>query len=394
MKDAEFSILSSVREDVWHPNESNAAAYEWWYFDALSRDGRDALVIIFLDNFIFSPRYNSRAQRNDNERLRFIKIETAHAPAVAFCFYRDGRPLFRAINEYSHEVFHASADHPSCRINRSAFELREDDNASSERGNIASHKTYALALDEPLRGARHLRAELAWTILDGDFDERATANLSSDAARRASAKESVHDQIIAHEWNMVAPRCKVNGEIRIEDARGRPVFQNHFAGVGYHDHNRDSRPMPRAIKTWQWGRAHFDNETTAIFYRYRPRNAPQSITKLFVVRDGALQIHEVECSERKFRRDIFGLRCPRNLSFDAKTSGECVTLSISQRRAIDRSFFYLRFLSDAELRIENGSALRTVALTEHLAPRSLRWRWLDWLVNMRIGRDGRAAFLP
>ena len=36
-------------------------AQEWWYFDALSDDCRDALVIIFFSNFIFSPRYNRAA---------------------------------------------------------------------------------------------------------------------------------------------------------------------------------------------------------------------------------------------------------------------------------------------------------------------------------------------
>src|SRR5215213_4822611 len=55
-----FSFTSSIAADVWTP-KPNAKAYEWWYFDALSDDGRDAVVIIFLDNFIFSPRYNRRA---------------------------------------------------------------------------------------------------------------------------------------------------------------------------------------------------------------------------------------------------------------------------------------------------------------------------------------------
>ena len=44
-------------------SEGKARRLEWWYFDALSEDGRDAVVIIFLDNFIFSPRYNSQTKR-------------------------------------------------------------------------------------------------------------------------------------------------------------------------------------------------------------------------------------------------------------------------------------------------------------------------------------------
>ena len=53
-----FVFSSSVAADVWHP-QKNPKAYEWWYFDALSDDGREAIVIIFLDNFIYSPRYNN-----------------------------------------------------------------------------------------------------------------------------------------------------------------------------------------------------------------------------------------------------------------------------------------------------------------------------------------------
>jgi hypothetical protein len=49
-----FAFSSSIADDVWH-SKTSSKAFEWWYFDALSEDGRDAVVIIFLDNFIFSP---------------------------------------------------------------------------------------------------------------------------------------------------------------------------------------------------------------------------------------------------------------------------------------------------------------------------------------------------
>ena len=62
-----FSFTSSVAADVWTP-KPNAKAYEWWYFDAISDDGRDAVVIIFLDNFIFSPRYNRRKGEEEKRR--------------------------------------------------------------------------------------------------------------------------------------------------------------------------------------------------------------------------------------------------------------------------------------------------------------------------------------
>ena len=64
-----FSFSSSIASDVWHP-KAKGEGFEWWYFDALSEDERDAVVIIFLDNFIFSPRYNSQNKKRSVVRER------------------------------------------------------------------------------------------------------------------------------------------------------------------------------------------------------------------------------------------------------------------------------------------------------------------------------------
>ena len=64
-----------------------------------------------------------------------------------------------------------------------------------------------------------------------------------------------------------------------------------------------------------------------------------------------------------------------------------------QGRVVDGSFFYLRFLGEATLDDGGGPPQTAPAVTELLALRALRWRWLDWLTDMRIGRNGRASFL-
>ncbi|MGI9036502.1 MAG: hypothetical protein ACR2GD_10750, partial [Pyrinomonadaceae bacterium] len=68
-------------------------------------------------------------------------------------------------------------------------------------------------------------------------------------------------------------------------------------------------------------------------------------------------------------------------------------LNVQQIKPIDQSFFYLRFLSEARLKSRDGKIHEAYAVTEHLAPKILKYRWLDWLVNMRIGRNGKGAFL-
>src|SRR5688500_11671470 len=110
-----FSYTSSIALDVWNP-KTDSKAFEWWYFDALSEDGRDAVVIIFLDNFIFSPRYNASNRKNQNE-----KSINKRFPAIAFCYYRDGKPVYRAVNEYGSKEFSAGKDSPSCSIGDSSF---------------------------------------------------------------------------------------------------------------------------------------------------------------------------------------------------------------------------------------------------------------------------------
>ncbi len=39
-------------------------AHEWWYFDAISADGRDVLVIIFYAGLPFDPSYGVAAIRH------------------------------------------------------------------------------------------------------------------------------------------------------------------------------------------------------------------------------------------------------------------------------------------------------------------------------------------
>ena len=98
----EFAFSSSVTADVWHP-QKDPKAYEWWYFDALGHGGAEAIVIVFLDNFIYSPRYNRDAA--DNRRF----------PAVSFTYFADGKPLYRCVTEFDESDFSAKRDMPECR---------------------------------------------------------------------------------------------------------------------------------------------------------------------------------------------------------------------------------------------------------------------------------------
>jgi carotenoid 1,2-hydratase len=347
--------------------------YEWWYFDALSDDGRDALVIIFLANFVFSPRYNraaSRAARRIEGALPIGDDSTpGQFPAVVFCLYRDGRPIVRAINEYTRDDFRADTRLPSCVIGNSGFYTEADD----------SGVCFRITLAETLRRGERLSASFSFQLVEGDFDGDGRADDASDAA--------------SHDWNLVAPRCRVKGTYSFaERGSTRGVEARQFQGTGYHDHNRDRRWLPATVAEWQWGRAHFV-DATAVFYCYREREDAAATTRLFVVRDKSLSAYDAVRETGRLRRDRFGVNYSRRMSFTTQDESARIALHVSQQRTVDRSFFYLRFIGEAALDLADGETRRAPVLAEHLAPRSLSLRWLDWLTDMRIGRDGRAAFL-
>jgi carotenoid 1,2-hydratase len=341
-----FSISSSITEDVWH-QKTSPKAYEWWYFDAVSDDGRDAVVIIFLDNFVFSPQYNS----SKNPKV----------PAVSFTYYRDGKPLYRVHNEFDEKQFQTSQTEPFCKIGDSEFSFEKAPYGSG----------YSLTINATLHKNRKLKANFEWLSIESDF----LAN--------------VEKKDLSHCWNLVVPRADVTGNIEVFSKTNKLKDKIQFRGTGYHDHNFDNRWLPETVDIWQWGRCHYA-DATVTFYRYKEING-EPITKLFLVREGEYKICDASYERQNQRRDRFGLKYPQRIKFVTENN---VRLRVKQDKIIDSSFFYLRFLSEMTLTLRDGNPRKMIGITEHLSPKSLKWRWLDWLINMRIGRNGKGSFLP
>lgn len=359
-----FSFTSSIAADVWQP-KTNSKAFEWWYFDALSEDGRDAVVIIFLDNFIFSPRYNS-TNRKQGKFARRFKSEMQCAtcfPAVAFTYYRDGKPKYRAINEFSPEDFSADTTNPSCTLGNNFFRLESAPYGSG----------YMLRVNAVLRKNRRLEAHFEWLSVESDFLPHQPTNTAD-----------------AHIWNLAVSRADVTGRISVSDIKEKSIDVVHFRGTGYHDHNFDNRWLPDTVSDWQWGRAHFA-DSTAVFYRYQEIGEETATTKLFTIKNNELRHREAIYEEEKFSRDKFGIKYPTRLHV---VTDDNLRLHVEQTKIIDSSFFYLRFLSEMTLTLNDGKPRQAVGITEYLAPNALKYWWLDWLTNMRIGRNGKGAFLP
>lgn len=343
-----FYFTSNIEDDVWHPKQ-NPKAYECFYFDALSDNGREALVITFFDNFIFSPRYNSSNLEN--------KI-----PALMFSYYRDGKPLYRAINEFPESEFSFSENEKICRLDSNSFKF---DSAPYGKG-------FLIEINTNFHQNKKLEAKLEWLFIESDFQPNQTEIPEN-----------------THYWNLVAPRADVTGHIKITGKSNKLIDLIHFRGTGYHDHQFDSRRLSETVVDWQWGRAHF-GDSTAIFYRYQGVDAPQTATKFYVIRNGELRQREANYEAQGFSRDLLGLKFPNRLRF---VSDDNMRLRVKQLKVIDSSFFHLRFLSEMTLTLRDGKPRKTIGISEYLAPSKLNRRWLNWLIDMRIGKNGKSSFL-
>ena len=347
-----FAFASSVEDDVWHPRK-DAKSYEWWYFDALSDDGTDAVVIVFLDNFVYSPRYNAAASQSRSARF----------PAVSFTYFSGGRAVYRTVQEFNEADFSSSSVLPKCRIGESSFTF---DSAEYGSG-------YLVTISGALPGGRRLVANLEWLSIESDL-----------------SPQSLPPGETGHFWNMVAPRSDVTGRITVFDRRSKIVDERHFRGTGYHDHNLDNRWLQKTVREWHWGRGHFA-DATAVFYRYCEVGDLSPSTKLYVIKNGDLTDRIVDYDEQNYARNKFGIRYPTRLRL---ISEDNVRLRVKPFKIIDASFYYLRFLSEITLTLRDGVPRKTTGITEFLAPKTLKYRWLNWLSDIRTGKNGKPPLMP
>src|SRR5260221_14305632 len=97
-----IAFSSSMKDDVWH-DQTAPNAFERWHFDALSDDGREALVIAFHDNYPLSPRYFHKTRNGNGSSGSENRF-----PAISFTYSINGKVELRSVNEFSRDEFLAS----------------------------------------------------------------------------------------------------------------------------------------------------------------------------------------------------------------------------------------------------------------------------------------------
>ena len=349
---SDTSFCSSLTDDVWH-NLAGPNAFESWHFDAMSDDGREALVITFYDNYVLSPRFHV----NSVTPVNVIQSGKHRFPAVSFVYSVNGKTVLSSVNEYVDGDFRSSPS-SGCTVGGSTFNI---DTAEYGTG-------FVVTVDILTRRSRRIHAELEWLLIESD--------LMPPGEKTAAV------------WNLVAPRADVSGRIELIGRRGKVRKQIPFRGTGYHDHISSENVHYRELASRMWGRAHFV-DSTVVFERRGGAQDSSAAGKFFLIREGEIGEHDAECRAVGQHRDRWGLLTPLEISF---VSGD-IELRVTPRATIRSGYSEVKMVSEVELTLNDGRQRKAPGITEFVDPRRMRSRLSRWVSDLRIGRNGRSPAL-
>ena len=347
-----ITFSSSARDDVWHDDKA-PEAYEGWHFDALSDDGRQALIVSFYDNYPLSPRYHQNPPVTNGQ----TPTETClKCPAVSLIYSVDGKVVLNAINEFNTNEFSSKREGINCAIGPSWFKAE-----SAEYGT-----GYVVNLDLIMARKNRLRAQLEWLSIEADM-------LTNGAENPGPAM-----------WNIVSLRSDVSGRITVTGADGETINVFHIRGTGSHDHFRNQGPIDVSLAGRCWGRGHFV-DSTAVFQCVEAAGGECSST-LRIVRNGEIEARDVKREINGSFRSRFGLKVPRELIF---TADDGLSLKIVPVRPIESGFCDVKIVARMGLYSAGEKLHETMGIMAILAPGRLRGKLIRRLSGLKIGVNGR-----
>lgn len=329
-------------------------AQEWWYFDAISEDGRDALVLIWFAALPFDPAYGIAALRHLRDPGRVAAPRALDHCAIAVSWYRDGRTVAYALNRYR-------AGH---------FAHEPDPFAVAIAGNRLGRGPdgYALRVRTPaVDGKGRIEAHLHFRPAPG------TAPFEQDLGTPGAP----------HLWLLAAPDCRVEGAVAVT---GRARRELAFRGRGYHDHNAGAEEITRAMRRWHWGRVQV-GPLTHVYYRAEPHQG-QARALWITCRDGRPEAIRTRAriDEDGARRTLYGLRHGRRLRVSDAAGGLVVDLG----RCVDDGPFYRRWVATyAPWGTAHPAGTRSAdaaGVSEFLDTRNLHRPLFNWMIPYRLKR--------
>lgn len=345
-----MNIITDYKKDL-RIKKQKPGSYEWWYFDAVSRDKKYSLVMIFYDGIPFSPRYNKAVDKGDTSKAALAESH----PAVSLSVYERGEPIFYSIVEY---------DPDSCFFSDAGLDFRIGNNHVYAQADSNQLK-YKIQLDEILPSGDALKATLLFKSSTAPLD------LLKEPSIEIGDKKG-------HYWNLIQPRAQVQGDIVIDSAKDKTSRKIDFKGNGYHDHNVGNEPMKNEFKDWYWGRVHYEFGTL-VYYIMNKKNDTQHKAWL-ISPDNQSVISEMELVKAESPGfNPFLLSYSKKLTFKSEHHQAIV----NQKQTVDSGPFYIRFNCGATLTVPNEGTQIASGISEYIQPSRIH-RKIFWpLVNMR-----------
>jgi carotenoid 1,2-hydratase len=233
--------------------------YRWWYLDAVSDDGKHALVVIAFVGSVFSPYYFHARQRGHGRPENHCAINVAlYGPGGRWCMTERGEA---ALTRES-DRFRVGPSRMTWDGQRLEYELDER----------------CAPFGQPLRG--RIRA---WP--------RSRCELAP-----------VLDPGGRHQWIPWSPLADV--EVELEAPRLR------WKGRAYLDANAGGEPLEQAFRTWDWSRRDVGGGTR-LHYELRYPDGRERLLCYQVEADGSFSEAAPAPAQRQ-RLTGWGIRrCPR-----------------------------------------------------------------------------------
>ena len=192
--------------------------YRWWYLDAISDDGREALTCIAFIGSVFSPYYAWSGRKDPLDHV-----------ALNVALYRTGAASRWALTERGRGQLVQTSE--GLQLGPSAVEVRGDALRLTVR-----ERGFPMPLR--LSGTITVRPE----VLGGAPVELSAAG--------------------GHHWWPIAPKS------RVEVAFDEPAMR--WSGTGYLDSNWGAGALERDFQSWTWSRAPL-KRGACVLYDVRPR---------------------------------------------------------------------------------------------------------------------------